>query len=270
MKKVFVITAIAGILLSQPCIGQKDTITSSGETKGKYFSRSLTPVIDAKMNDWGDTLLNFDNSTKCIYSIANDGSNLYIAIKATDRLLQMKMIQGGMEIFIDDKVKKKQSIGVKFPIGGGSMQMPTGSTSEADPMERRKQLRQQLLFMELTGFKNEINGKQSIYSDVQVKPAMDWDDKDNLVYELAIPFSSLPENVVANLSNISIGIFIYGLTMPEGMGGGRMPGGGSPGGGRPPGGGMRPPGGGSMPDRSQMDNMTKENSFWTKYTIYKK
>jgi hypothetical protein len=269
MKTALTTTAIVSLILSQPCIGQKDTITSSVETKGKFFSRSLTPVIDGKMNDWGDTLLNFDNSTKCIYSIANDGINLYIAIKAADRLQQMKMIQGGMEIFIDDKVKKKQSIGVKFPIGGGSMQMPTDRTREPDPMEMRKQLRQQMLFMELKGFKDEINGKQSIYSDVQVKPAIDWDDKDNLVYELAIPFSALPENATANLSNISIGVFIYGLTMPEGMGAG-MPGGGPPAGMSPPAGGMRPPGGGSMPDRNQMENMTKESSFWTKYTIYKK
>jgi len=60
--------------------------------------------------------------------------------------------------------------------------------------------------------------------------------------------------------------------MSQGLGGG-MPGGGPPGGmpgGRPPG-GMRPGGAGrSMPDQSQMESMSKENSFWTKYTISKK
>jgi hypothetical protein len=273
MKTTLITTAIVSLILVQSCGSSKETSSSPQKPEEKYYSRILTPVIDGKMNEWGDTLL-YDNSTKCIYSIANDASALYICIKATERLQQMKIIQGGMQIWIDGKVKKNKSIGIKFPIGGGTMQMSSSARNkEPDTREIRQQARSQMLTMELTGFKDGLNGAQSIYSNAQVKPVIEWDNKDNLVYELAIPFTAFDETFAANLNNISIGIFINGLKIPEGMGGG-MPAGGPPGGmpsgGGPPG-GMRPAGGsGGMPDQTQMENMSKENFFWTKYSITKK
>lgn len=271
MKTALITTAIVLLILLESCGSSKKTGSSSGTSEDKYYSRLLTPVIDGKMNEWGETLL-FDNSTKCIYAIANDDSALYIVIKAMERSQQMKIVQGGMEIWIDDMAKKKKSTGVKFPVGGGSMSMPTGRTSGGgqDSKEMRQQMKLKMLTMELKGFKEGLNGPQSVSSNVQVKPVIDWDDKDNMIYEVVIPFAALDETVRAKLTHISIGIFIKGLKMEQGPGGG-MPGGGMPGGGRPgggPPGGMRP-GGGGMPDQSQMENISKDNSFWTKYTIAK-
>lgn len=275
MKIALIITAIISLILVESCGGSKKTSSSSGTSEEKFYSRRLTPVIDGKMNEWGETLL-YDNNTKSIYALANDDTALYIVIKAVDRMQQMKIVQGGMEIWIDDKAKKKKSTGIKFPMGGGGMAMPTGRSNgqEKDGQDKamRQQMRLKMLTMELTGFKEGINGSHDVYSNLQVKPVIDWDDKDNMIYELVIPFAALDETVRANLANISIGIVIKGLKMDEAPGGGMPaggpPGGGRPGGGGPPGGGMRP-GGGGMPDRSQMDNMSKDNSFWTKYTIAK-
>jgi hypothetical protein len=265
-------TAIGLLILIQSCGSSKEANSSSGKSQGRYYSRYLTPVIDGKMNDWGD-ILSYDNSTKCIYAIANDESTLYICIKAIDRTQQIKIINGGMEIWIDNKVKKNKSIGIKFPLGGGTIPAITNDDANKEPDAMRKQAKSQMLTMELTGFKDGINGSQNVYSSTQVKPVIEWDDKGNLIYELAVPFTALEESVAANLSNISIGIFIKGMKMPEGMDGDRFSEG-PPGDGMPSGasaGGMRPPGGGGsgMPDPSQMENMLKENSFWTKYTIAK-
>jgi hypothetical protein len=264
MKTALLITAIVSLTLSQSCGGSKDISSSPATPEGKYYSRSLTPVIDGKMKDWGDSLL-FDNSTKLIYSISNDESALYIAVKATDRFQQMKIVQGGMEIWIDFKAKKSKSTGIKFPLGEDGMSTALNRPSGQDPKEMRQQMRRKLLTMELTGFKDGLNGAQSVYSDLQVKPVIDWDDKDDMIYEVVIPFAALEESYRNNLNNMSIGIVIKGLKMDQGSSNG-MPGGGPPRGGPP--GGMRP-GGGNMPDRSQMENMTKEDSFWIKYTISK-
>jgi hypothetical protein len=271
MKTILFITTIVSLILIESCGSSKKAGSSSGTPEDKLYSRHLTPVIDGNMNEWGTTLL-YNNSAKCIYAIANDDSALYIAIKAMDRTQQIKIVQGGVEIWIDDNAKKKKSIGVKFPLGGGSMPMPTGRTggSGQDSKEMRQQMKLQMLRMELTGFKEGLNGRHDVYSNVPVKPVIDWDDKDNMVYEVAIPFAALDETVRANLNNISIGIFIKGLKMDRGLGGmpaGGPPGGGMQGGGGPPG-GMRP-GGSGMPDQSQMQNMSTDNSFWTKYTIAK-
>jgi hypothetical protein len=270
MKTVLITTAIVSLILLESCGSSKKTGSSSGTAEDNY-SRQLTPVIDGKMDEWGETLL-YDNDTKCIYAIANDNSALYIAIKSADRIQQMKIVRGGMEIWIDNKAKKKKSIGVKFPLGGGNMPMPTGraSGSGQDSKEMRQQMKLQMLRMDLTGFKEDLNGLHDVYSNMQIKPVIDWDNKDNMVYELVIPFAALDETVRADLNNISIGIFIKGLKMEQGSGGGMPaggpPGGGMRGGGGPPG-GMRP--GGGMPDQGQMEKMSKENSFWTKYTIAK-
>lgn len=264
MKTAVINAAMVSLVLIQSCSSSQKTSSSSGSPDDKHYSTHLTPVIDGKMNEWGEKLL-YDNDTKCIYAIANDASALYIAIKASDRIQQMKIVQGGMEIWIDNLAKKKKSTGVKFPVGGGSMPMPTERTSGQDK-DMRQQMKLKMLTMELTGFKEGLNGSHNIYSNVLVKPVIDWDDKDNMIYELAIPFTALDETVSANVNNISIGIFINGLKMEQGSGGG-PPGGRMPGGGGPPG-GMRP-GGGRVPDQSQIENMSKYNSFWTKYTISK-
>ncbi len=268
MKTTLFVAVIVSALLIESCGSTKNASTSSGESEEKYYSRHLTPVIDGKMNEWGETLM-FDNSTKCIYSIANDDVALYIAIKAADRTQQMKIVQGGMEIWIDYTAKKKKSTGIKFPLGGGRMAMPAGGSNRQDPKEMRQQMKLNMQTMELVGFKEDLNGSHNVYSTIQVKPAIEWDDKDNMVYELAIPFAVLDEAVRANLATISIGIFVKGIKMEQGFGdrpaggppGGRMPGGGAPGGSRP---------GGGMPDQAQMENMSKDNSFWTKYTLAQK
>jgi len=209
MKRTIVAIAIVSLILIQSCGGSKETSSSSEKSEGKYYSRHLTPMIDGKMNEWGDTLL-FDNSTKCIYSIANDESALYISIKATDRIQQMKIIQGGMEIWIDDKAKKNKATGIRFPVGGGDLSMPTDRASGQDPNEMRQQVKLKMGSMELAGFKDGLNGSQSVYSKAQVKLALDWDDKDNMIYELAIPFAALEETVKDNLNNISIGFLLKG------------------------------------------------------------
>jgi hypothetical protein len=274
MKTTLITTTIVLLIFLQSCGSSKKTVSSSAAPEEKYYSRRLTPVTDGKMNEWGDTLA-YDNSTKCIYAVANDDSALYIAIKASDRMQQMKIVQGGMEIWIDDQAKKKKTTGIKFPLGGGKMEMPSSGSSAGgqNAKEMAKQMRLQMklkmLSMELTGFKEHLNGLQSVYSNVPVKAVIEWDDKDNMIYELAIPFAALDQQVNADLNNISIGVFIKGLKMEPGPGGG-MPAGGPPAGGmRPPGGGMRS-GGGGMPNQDELENMSRDNSFWTKYTIAKK
>lgn len=266
MKAVLILTLVFSVFLMESCGSSKNTNTSPGTSADKIYSKFLTPVIDGKMNEWGDALM-FDNTTKCIYAIANDTAALYITIRAADRAQQMKIVQGGMEIWVDDKAKKRKTTGVKFPIGGGAMSMPAGRTSEnrQNGIDMRQLMKLKMLTMELTGFKEGINGSHNVYSNLQVKPVIDWDERENMVYELVIPFAVLDETVSANFTNISVGIFIKGLKMEKGFDG--MPAGGPPGGGRP--GGMRP-GGGGMPDQGQMENMSKDDFFWTKYTIAKK
>lgn len=283
MKQInYLLSLMFASILIISCGGSK-TATGTTEANSKptgenYTTNKLTPTIDGQITEWADSLFTYDNTAKIRYAVANDASNIYVAIISLDRMQQMKMVNGGTEIWIDSKVKKNKSLGVKYPIGGEEMKMPerTSGQQQPNPEQMKIEVRSKMIRMELLGFKTDFNGQQSIYSPSQVNPVIDWNKQGDMVYEIAIPYNALQEEDAANIKNISVGIIIKGMQMPNmsgggmpggGMPGGGMPGGGAPGGGRPPGGGM--PGGGSRPDMSQMENMSKENTIWTKYTVVK-
>lgn len=273
MQKSFILPLSLGTILlvlssfiSLEIIEPANKNAVRNETKPTNF----TPVIDGKINEWPAELFTANTSVRCSYAIANDGNNLYIAVKVADRMQQMKLVNGGTEVWIDAKAKKKKNLGIKFPIGGEAMTMPNrnGGQQQPDKEAMKREMRNKMLNMELEGFKPEFNGVQSVYSVSQVKPVIDWNEKDELIYELAIPFAALPPEAAASLNEVTIGIIIKGLQMPSGFPGGGPGGGGMPAGGPPA--GMRPPGGGGgMPDMSQIENLTKENSLWAKYTVLK-
>jgi hypothetical protein len=278
MQKVsillFAILLSTATLLS--CSETKNATTqnnSSEKAKAEsYTTNILTPIIDGKANDWAESLFMFDRSSKTKYAVANDTNRLYIAIIAADAIQQMKMINGGTEIWIGLNIKKSKNIGIKFPIRVETMQMSDrNSDGPPDAAKIKKDTRSKMLKMDLKGFKPEFNGVQPLHSISQIKPAINWDEQNNMVYELSIPFSAFTDADKADLKNIIVGIVYNGLKAPEGMENrGGMPRGGPPGGGAPPA-GMRPPGGGGagMPDREQMQNLSKEISIWTKYSILK-
>lgn len=245
------------------CSSSKGAGTTAVTTKTEetYTHNSLTVKADGKIIEWNESLFKTDNTMKIKYAVANNTTHLFVALVCNDRMQQMKMLNGGTQVWIDNKLKKNSNTGVKFPIGGEFMKMPSRSQGQTQPdaTQMKEEARNKMRNMELKGFKTEYNGLQSVYSASQVIPAIDWDAQNNLVYELAIPFTALAETDATSLKNISVGIIFKGLKMPEGMpGGGGMPD------------GMKPLGGGTgMPDMSQMENMTKESSVWTKYTVIK-
>jgi hypothetical protein len=278
MKQIIYFFGVALTSVLAISCGSSKTAADNSQAANKnssgnnYVTHQLSPTIDGQVGEWADSLFTFDNNAKIRYAVANDAKNIYVAIISLDRLQQMKMTNGGTEIWIDSKVKKNKSIGVKYPIGGEEMKMPERGSGQQqpNPEQMKAEMRAKMLRMELAGFKPDFNGSQSIFSNSQVIPVIDWNKNGDMVYEIAIPFSALVNEEASNIKDISVGIIIKGMQMPS-MSGGGVPGGGMPGGGgmRPPGGG--PPGGsgGSRPDMSQMENMSKENAIWTKYTVVK-
>jgi hypothetical protein len=253
MKILFIYMALAACLLVESCTNSRKT--GAAKRLPGYASRKFTPLIDGKANEWG-AQLSYDSNTKSIYAFANDSLNIYVMMKATDRIQQIKIIQGGMEIWIDPRLKKNKTIGIRYPIGGAAMQMPDGRGGNQPGInEMRAQLKQQLLKMELVGFRQGLNGVHNVYHGMQVKPVIDWDGQDHLIYELSIPLIALPMEARNGLADISIGVFIKGLKMPEGFSATGRPG------------GVGPAGGGSPAGVSQLENLVKENMFWTKYTL---
>src|SRR5271156_4619244 len=76
-----------------------------------------TPVkIDARLNDWEIPLRLYDDETKLNYTVTNDADNLYICMRASDSHVQMKIMEAGMQVWIDTAGKNQHSIGIFYPL----------------------------------------------------------------------------------------------------------------------------------------------------------
>ena len=72
--------------------------------------------VDGNLNDWSLPLQYYDEDSKLNYSFSNDDTNLYIGIRAVDIQTQLKMIKGGMNVWIDLAGKKSEVVGIRYPL----------------------------------------------------------------------------------------------------------------------------------------------------------
>src|ERR1700741_3223775 len=72
--------------------------------------------IDGKPDDWPQPFNYYDGNTKLQFTFANDTGNIYVCLKITDDPTQLRLFNGGLGIWIDPKGKKKETMGVSFPL----------------------------------------------------------------------------------------------------------------------------------------------------------
>jgi len=253
MKRIF-FPVILTALMVIPTIAWSHSVSKKEKGK-KYpsFYKSQV-IIDGKANEWADSLFFLNPDAKIKYAVVNDSNNLYLCLKVFDDNQQIKLLRGGMEVWIDPSGKKTEVCGIRYPL---STTLNPGSKfggRSGDP-NGIKQLK--LLFllqakdMELTGFKDGINGLlNNIANRTGVQTVIKLDSTNVLIYEAKIPLTDFKTDIT-KAEPLSVGFIIKGLERPKmqdgedsrggGMenqeGGGRM-------GGRNGGGGMGEHGGG--------------------------
>lgn len=261
--------------------------------------------IDARLNDWDNTLQAYNKTIGVNYILANDEKNIYLVVKATDPGIANKIIAGGIDLIINTEGKKaeKNAYVVSFPLVDASslrnqmskFRSQQGANGQQPDSAAIASMRQQAVktFKEikLKGFKDIADSVLSIYNEYGIKAAADYDDKGSLVCELAIPlkYFSLNNSLPEFAYNIRLnGLNIQAMMMSM-MGGGAAPpgavrvtdvaiggGGGGGGGGFAGGGGgvtFGGPGGGMVNIRmsgsgmGDLQNMTSPTDFWAKYKL---
>src|SRR5690348_8005631 len=65
--------------------------------------------IDGNLQDWGDSLRYLNADKHITYSLANNGDNLYMAIRINDYGEQVMILNAGLTLAIDPHGKKKDS-----------------------------------------------------------------------------------------------------------------------------------------------------------------
>ncbi len=175
-------------------------------------------MIDGKANEWDDSLFFLDPDSRIRYAVVNDSNNLYLCLKVFDDYQQMKLLRGGLEVWVDPAGKKHEVCGIRFPL---STTLNPGNKTGWNPGDPSWIKKIKLLYllqakdMELTGFKEGINGLRSnVTNNTGVQNVLKLDSTNILIYEVKIPFTNFKTDV-AKAIPLSVGFIIKGLERPK-------------------------------------------------------
>jgi hypothetical protein len=221
---------------------------------------------------WGQSReLIYDKEAKTAYAAYTADNALHIYLEITDPGQQRKIVQNGLELWVDVKAKKNKKAGIQYPLASSERAFnppaagDTGAAGIVRGLQATLRLKKE---MTVTGFASPLNGTRSILPDTGLHALLRYRN-DTLLYDAQIPLNAFSRPLAPH-ATISVGIIEKGL-LPPGFGEGGMPGdgGGPPGGGDgPPGGG--PPGGdnpgggppGGGPDEEEMQRAFKDDIIW--------
>jgi hypothetical protein len=218
-----------------------------------------TPVaIDGKPTDWHLPLNYYDKSSRLQYTISNDSTTLYFCVQAVDFETQMKLLRGGLQIWMDTAGGKDHQVGMLYPFGAmqgentSDRSNAAQSQQEYDPIGRlRRSFLRSQGSIDLNGFKPGVGYILPLKNPAGILVSIGWDTTTNvLTYEAAIPLATFYHTITAFDAAHPLG---FEFTL-NGVQGGRSEshqnegssseGGGKRGGGFGGGGGMRGGGGG--------------------------
>jgi len=238
--------------------------------------KSQNIVIDGDDEEWREVQI-FPKGERIALGIINNDSDLYISFRTSDQSAIMQALSRGFTIWFDPKGGKKETFGVKYPIGVGIQGrrglMRNRSQSRTEMENRIKELLFIQSGIQIMGPEKEQVAQLPLINDKGIMINTSY-SKGQFVYELKVPIKKTATHVYAiNVdpgSIIGIG-FKTGKFDRETMRGKMMSrGGGKPGGGMRPGGGMGGSGrGGSMGMRGggMGPQMSESLEIWTKVTL---
>jgi hypothetical protein len=229
--------------------------------------------IDGKLSEWKVENFETDKETNTGYGIDHDAANLYVAMKIPDQRTQVKMMMQGMNIYIDKKGKKKEGTGIEFPINSGN-NFPIPES--ADLKGLREALASGLVLLRSFGLEGQEDKMQELTEAGRPNIAFSWDDANTMYIEYIIPLAGIdkPDDLKGKELSIGWRLNSVPLAEPEPRSDRAVttrvvavPSSGNPGvssAGRV--------GRGAQPNAAtapgaRTPNMTKERSFWARYTI---
>jgi hypothetical protein len=145
-------------------------------------------VIDGIANEWANPLNFFDVKTRLMFGIANDSTTLYLVFQNPDEKVQSKLFRCGMKVTLSvKKLKRKATLSYPLPHSGDE---EAGPGHEPNMVILQNNFRMQNIMMVAEGFALH-NGMLPVSDTSALKPAINWNENNNMIYELAIPFTEL-------------------------------------------------------------------------------
>lgn len=183
-------------------------------TKNELQAQNSTTAIqiDGNDNDWKANVFNVDSTNGFEYSISKNQDTLFLIVRFINRLTQIKSLAMGIQIGLDMYQKNKPQQFINFPLDNSSKINMNESIKDLITM-------QYSLFLLATEYelKKFMSGNGTYALNTAnpngIKLAFALNPQDQLVYEYAIPFSSLKNKKdPPGLTSTSIEI---NITIPE-------------------------------------------------------
>lgn len=262
-----------------------------GQPDKKYLVNDTTinHLLDGKINEWPAQKFESDPDTQLKYAVDNDKQNLYLVLTIASFREQMKIMRQGMDLYIDPKGKKKDGKGIEFPVkrdqstadlimnyrslGNENADQESAEQKKAAMRTMRAEMALTISSMKVFGFSEDRSEEQGLVMPGSANIAFAWDSTDVMNIEYRIPLSFFGTTSPLDQKDISIGWKINGFQFSSNHSGESSGGGGRHGGGGYGGGGGRGHGGGGYGGHGNSntqqggENMTKDQSFWAKYTF---
>ncbi|MBS1951602.1 MAG: hypothetical protein OJF59_001276 [Cytophagales bacterium] len=157
------------------------------------------PVIDGKVDDWpGEWWLDPDG--KFLSNVGNDADNLYFRLKISDDLTQEKIGLFGMSLKLNPTGKKKDKVGLKYPVGLDKNELKSQQKKEeansgketdvAARVQHKKELVSDVEVLELIGLakQNIVSSRLGLANGIEV--ILVAQDDGSYIYEAKIPFKA--------------------------------------------------------------------------------
>src|SRR4029077_12219390 len=99
------------------------------------FLKDSTIIIhqlDGNIEEWPSEKFITDKETRTRFATDNDAQFLFLVLTISDIPTQKKIMQSGFNLYVDIKGKKKENLGIEYPVAGnpGSMRLFGFSNSE--------------------------------------------------------------------------------------------------------------------------------------------
>jgi lipoprotein-anchoring transpeptidase ErfK/SrfK len=157
--------------------------------KTRWAEKSIE--VNGILSDWKDSLDLYNADTKLFYSIANDHENIYLAVKNSSEDNLTKILARGISFTVNFENTKKIAPTVTFPVLDRTPGKKQVEIEQPEAKEIQRRIISKIKEIKVEGFKELVDGGISLYNTYGIKAAMSFDEKNNMIQEIAIPLRLL-------------------------------------------------------------------------------
>jgi len=184
-------------------------------SQNKWYAADSSIVLDGALDEWERPLKEPSNYTNIQYNVGNDAKNLYICVRIPDKDIQRRVMGLGLSIFVDTLAKRRDKIGIGFPLALTEEQIQTISfqaQKEGSGLDGRafdQYYAKSCQEFELLGFVEEDVDEKIRVSNLaskDLKTVLGFDPIGAMICEYKIPLDILFDGTIEYDEVLSIGI----------------------------------------------------------------